>query len=163
MKNKLSIHPLQPADTDAIHQIVAALAPLTHHTWYTYWTEITCFGNSCFKALDDETGEIVGFITSHPIATTPTLEWFCWQIGVTKEYRQQGIAITLLEHVIATALLAGASRLQFTIEPGNDASLTTFQHLSREKGFNITQLEELETPSGIEVVYSMILTSNEVR
>ena len=153
--NTISIENLQPSDTDEIHSMVSGLAPLTHHTWYSYWTEFMSFGNSCFKAQDLETKLIAGFITSHPILTTPQLEWFCWQIGVREEYRRQGIGVELLGRAVDTALAAGATAMRFTIEPDNVASLATFQRVANSRNYKINTLDELETPSGTEVLYQM--------
>lgn len=153
----VAIKPLTSDDTDTLHALVVDMRPLTHHTWYTYWTELTCFGNSCFKACAPETDEIVGFVTSHPIRTTPELEWFCWQLGVCQAYRNQGIGTMLLEHVIQTAQTAGAAALQSTIEPNNTASFSTAQHAARQLGVEITKIGEVTTPDGTEIHYRMPL------
>lgn len=151
------IKPLEITDVDTIHTLVGSLVPLTHHTWYTYWTEIMSFGNSCFKATLKSSGEIVGFITSHPILTTPKPEWFCWQIGVVKGYRRRGVGIALMEHVVDAALSTHATALQFTIEPENTASLATVKHVAKKRGFAIETKHEVNTHSGIEILYRMKL------
>lgn len=160
-QQEFTIQHLEPGDVDDIYTAVADLAPLTQHTWYTYWTEATCFGNSCFKAVDRVTGKLAGFVTSHPIRTTPRLEWFCWQIGVLNHYRKQGLAVQLVTKVIETACLAGAVALQFTVEPDNTASLATFQRISRTLNYELQELTRLITPFGVEVVYRMPLKTDE--
>lgn len=131
-------------DTSPIYNLVPELAPLTHHTRYTYWNLFRNFGNACFVALDQD--QPVGFITSHP-TTTSENEWFIWQAGIVPEFRGKGLIEELQDRVVEIARESGAIALTTSIESDNTRSLGAFTRMATRLGTSIEEISQLDLDS----------------
>lgn len=150
----------QSQDTDAVHGLVADLYPLTQHSWYTYWNLLTNFSDSCFVASKPKTDKLVGVFTSHPITSLEQPEWFAWQAGILPDYRGSGLIEQFQERMVEAALNSGAVAIRTTIEAHNIASFKVFDRLARRLGSEVQMLQEIPTPSGIEILYRLPLTTD---
>lgn len=119
----------EPRVTDgaAIHRLVRACPPLDLNSPYAYLLLCAHHAGSCVVAEQD--GEITGFISAYrPPAQADTV--FIWQVAVASAARGQGLALQMLEHLLARPALAGCRWLETTVTPSNAASRRVFETLA---------------------------------
>lgn len=108
-----------------MHQLIARCPPLDQNSRYCNLLQVSHFRDTAIVA--EANGCLRGFITGYRIPTHPrTL--FVWQVGVAPESRGQGLALQLLEALLARA--ADVDTLETTVTPDNRASMTTFSRLA---------------------------------
>lgn len=119
----------EPRITDgaAIHRLVRACPPLDLNSLYAYLLLCAHHAGSCVVA--EQGGETAGFISAYRLpARTDTV--FVWQVAVAAEARGQGLALQMLEYLLARPALAGCHWLETTITPSNAASRRVFETLA---------------------------------
>jgi L-2,4-diaminobutyric acid acetyltransferase len=88
------------------------------------------FKTSCVAELD---GRVVGFVTGYiPPEEPATL--FIWQVTVHDDFRGQGVALTMLDHLVRSLSGHKLDLLKTTITPDNRASINLFTALSERIG-----------------------------
>jgi len=128
------IRNIKEQDLKKIRSLVKECYPLGFHTLYTYWV-ISYYFSSLTFVLEDE-GTIVGFISGIMSVDKPATA-FIWQIGLKSSYRNKGYAQALIDKFVTSAQSLGASKVQFTIDPENTASLKAFHKYANKRGFKI--------------------------
>lgn len=71
----------------------------------------------------------VGFVSAYRLPAQPDTV-FIWQVAVAPEARGQGLALHMLEHLLARPALAGWRWLETTVTPSNAASRRVFETLA---------------------------------
>lgn len=119
----------EPRITDgaALHRLVRACPPLDLNSPYAYLLLCAHHAGSCVVA--EQEAEPVGFISAYrPPAQPDTV--FVWQVAVAPRARGQGLALGMLEHLLARPALAGCRWLETTVTPSNAASRRVFETLA---------------------------------
>jgi len=91
---------------------------------YLMWAEY--FGQSSIVATTDSSDEPIGFVMGFRRPDEPDTT-FVWQVGVDSRHRRRGIAAMLLDELVKHT---GASHLEATVTPSNEASATLFRRFS---------------------------------
>lgn len=79
--------------------------------------------------LAEQDAEPAGFVSAYrPPARADTV--FVWQVAVAPAARGRGLALQMLEHLLARPALAGCNRLETTVTPSNAASRRVFETLA---------------------------------
>jgi len=119
----------EPRITDgaAIHRLVRACPPLDLNSPYAYLLLCAHHAGSCVVA--EQEGETAGFISAYrPPSQADAV--FIWQVAVALQARGQGLALQMLEHLLARPALAGCRWLETTVTPSNAASRRVFETLA---------------------------------
>lgn len=119
----------EPRKTDgaAIHRLVRACPPLDLNSPYAYLLLCTHHAATCVVA--GQAAEPAGFVSAYrPPAQADTV--FIWQVAVAPVARGKGLALQMLEHLLARPALAGCRWLETTVTPSNAASRRVFESLA---------------------------------
>lgn len=120
-----------PEDGPAVHALIAACPPLDQNSAYCNALQCTHFAGTCVLARRD--GAVVGWISAYRRPEAPeTL--FVWQVAVGAEARGAGLALRMLEALLAREACRGVRRLETTITGGNAASWALFRRLAARRG-----------------------------
>lgn len=115
------------ADGAALFRLVRACPPLDLNSLYAYLLLCAHHARSC--VLAEGPGGIAGFVSAYcPPGKPDTV--FVWQVAVAPAARGQGLALHMLEHLLARPALAGCRRLETTVTPSNAASRRVFETLA---------------------------------
>jgi L-2,4-diaminobutyric acid acetyltransferase len=96
---------------------------------YNYFLLCSHFRDTCTVATAN--GKIVGFLSSYLIpGRENTL--FVWQVAVDETARGQGLAGSMLEHVLERPFCADVNTLETTISPSNLSSRRVFQRYAEK-------------------------------
>lgn len=123
-------------DGAAIHQLVEACKPLDLNSTYAYLLLCEHFADTCVRA--EREGRTVGFISAYRPPRRDEVV-FVWQVAVAEEMRGQGLARTMLEHLLARPALRGCRYLETTVSPSNEPSRRLFHGLARELKAPVTE------------------------
>lgn len=123
-------------DGAAIHQLVEACKPLDLNSTYAYLLLCEHFAETCVRA--EREGRTVGFISAYCPPRRDEVV-FVWQVAVAEEMRGQGLARTMLEHLLARPALHACRYLETTVSPSNEPSRRLFRGLARGLGARITE------------------------
>lgn len=121
------LRPPTPADGAALHQLIRHCQPLDLNSCYAYLLQGLHFADTCVVASDEDglAAYISGYI---PPAQPDTL--FIWQVAVAMQARGQGLALRMLQHVLARPACRSVRWLETTVSPDNQASSRLFQRLA---------------------------------
>lgn len=115
------------ADGAAIHRLVRACPPLDLNSPYAYLLLCAHHAQSC--VIVEQEAEPVGFVSAYRLPAQPDTV-FIWQVAVAPRARGQGLALRMLEHLLARPVLADCRRLETTVTPSNTASRRVFETLA---------------------------------
>jgi L-2,4-diaminobutyric acid acetyltransferase len=127
------------ADGAAIHALVAACPPLDLNSVYAYLLLCEHFSATCVVAESAE-GEIQGFVSAYRPPQQPGV-LFVWQVAVHGRARGQGLAVSMLAHLLQK-LARGVDaprHMESTVGPDNAASRRSFQKLARAYGATVRE------------------------
>src|SRR5690606_14527868 len=88
-------------------------------------------------------GTLVGWISGYRPPRSPE-QIFVWQIAVASAARGEGLALMMLEALVARPAVAGASVLTTTITEDNEASWGVFRGFARRHGATLTKAPRFE-------------------
>ena len=82
-----------------------------------------------FIALDETTDTVMGFANLYPCYSTLALKrlWILNDIGVSKEFRGQGISKALIEKVMIFAKETGAVRVELKTDKANNLAINLYK------------------------------------
>ncbi|KAB7627227.1 diaminobutyrate acetyltransferase [Alkalilimnicola sp. S0819] len=121
-------------DGGAIWRIVKESGVLDLNSSYMYLLLCKDFGDSCVIA--EHEGRAVGFVTGYRPPGRPEAA-FLWQVGVDSAMRGHGLGKRLLGAFLRSPGNRGATRLETTISPDNDASRALFRAVARDLGAEV--------------------------
>lgn len=127
-------------DVDSVRRFVAACGGLGLHTPFTYWVMLEYCGDTSFVMLED--GAVIGFALAVSSSRHDGV-LYSWQIGIDERHRGRRYSHMLYDRVVEAARIRGCTRIHFSIEPGNDASLHNRRTYARLRGFPMRQLDEI--------------------
>ena len=123
----ITVRPPSSLDGSAVWSLVASCPPLDLNSPYAYMMLGEYFADTC--AVAESAGRVVGFLSGFvPPGRADTL--FVWQVAVRPEERKKGIALSLLESVLARPKNGALRYLETTIGPSNAASRRLFQRFA---------------------------------
>ena len=121
------------ADGAEIWRIVKESGVLDLNSAYLYLLLCKDFSQTCVVA--EQKGRLVGFATGYrPPGRDDSI--FLWQIGIDAALRGRGLGKQVLAHFLNSKGAIGASYLETTISPSNQASQRLFRGLARDLGTN---------------------------
>lgn len=128
---RIEIRPPCLDDLAGILTLVRSCTPyLTVHARYVYWMQIRQHGEHSAVALLN--GKIAGWCS---VVRGMRGRCFVHQLGVAEETRRQGIARTLLKHVVTRVNEEpDTSEIEFTIDRGNSAALALVKAVAADTG-----------------------------
>ncbi len=135
-------------DGAGIWQVVKDSGVLDLNSAYMYLLLAKDFGDTCVVA--EHAGRITGFVTGYRPPKRPD-SIFLWQVGVDASMRGQGLGKRLLAAFLQSPGAQGATMLETTISPSNEASKALFGAIARELGVEMHVTEgftESHFPTG---------------
>lgn len=116
-------------DGAEIWRVVKESGVLDLNSAYMYMLLAHEFSGTCVVA--EHEGRVVGFVTGfRPPQRQDSI--FLWQVGVDASMRGQGLGKRLLRAFLQSTGASGATMLETTISPSNDASKALFTAIARE-------------------------------
>lgn len=129
--SRLLLRELRISDGAAIHRLVRACPPLDLNSLYAYLLLGAHHGRTCVVA--EGPSGIAGLVSAYRLPQSPETV-FVWQVAVAPAARGQGLALRMLEHLLARPALAGWRWLETTVTPSNQASRRVFETLAARLG-----------------------------
>jgi L-2,4-diaminobutyric acid acetyltransferase len=128
----------QASEGKILWELTDATKKLDLNSPYAYMLIGEHFAETSAVAVDGD--KVVGFASGYiPPAKPDTL--FVWQVGVNSDYRGQGIAGKLLNHMLSQPACNNIQFIETTITPDNVASRKLFQRLADTLGCAINETE----------------------
>lgn len=121
----LHLRPVTTDDGPALRRLATSNG-LDENSPYAYLMWAEYFGESSIVATTDSSDEPIGFVMGFRRPDEPETT-FVWQVGVDDRHRRSGIAAMLLDELVAHT---GATHLEATVTPSNEASATLFRRFS---------------------------------
>lgn len=123
-------------DGPRVTALVAASPPLDTNSAYCNLLQCTDFRDTCVIAERD--GEVLGWISAYrPPSAAHRI--FIWQVAISADARGMGLAIRMLQELLARPSARGATEIVTTITDNNDASWGLFRSLARRLGAQLTR------------------------
>jgi L-2,4-diaminobutyric acid acetyltransferase len=135
----ITLRPPGKEDGAALHDLVRVNPPLDMNSVYCYVLLCTHFSDTCIVAEKD--GELIGFVTGYIKPGEPDV-YFLWQVGVGREGRGRGLALKMIQAILARKSCRGIRELQTTVTRSNRPSRNLFARLAREENAEITEQED---------------------
>lgn len=122
-------------------RLIASSPPLDTNSAYCNLLQCTDFRETCVLA---ERGDCLhGWVSAYrPPSSAEQL--FVWQVAVDPAARGEGLALKMLDELLARPAAAGASVLSTTITEDNEASWNLFQAFARRHGATLTKAPRFE-------------------
>ena len=115
------------ADGAALHRLVRVCPPLDLNSPYAYL--LLCAHHAATCVVAEGAAGIAGLVSAYRLPQAPETV-FVWQVAVAPTARGQGLALRMLEHLLARPALAGCRWLETTVTPSNTASRRVFAALA---------------------------------
>lgn len=132
MHRFFTLRPPAAEDGASVHRLVALCPPLDQNSLYCNLLQASHFAETSILAEHD--GEIGGFISGYRIPQRDNV-LFIWQVAVSPQARGQGLALSMLEALLAR--LPDIEYLETTVTPDNTPSARLFSRLASNKGVRI--------------------------
>jgi L-2,4-diaminobutyric acid acetyltransferase len=126
----------QAEDGPQVSALIAACPPLDVNSSYCNLLQCTDFADTCVIA--ERGGRVVGWISAYRLPATPE-RLFVWQVAVDETARGEGLALRMLDALLARPAARGATTLTTTITEANDASWALFGAFARRCGAELTK------------------------
>tara|TARA_R110002095_G_scaffold121065_1_gene105369 strand:- start:667 stop:1203 length:537 start_codon:yes stop_codon:yes gene_type:complete len=126
----------KPTDKDgaALHELVKECAPLDENSRYCNLLQVSHFGDTGIVA--ECADALVGFITGYRVPGRDGV-LFVWQVGVSPAGRGHGLAVRMLNALVAR--LGDIDTVETTVTPDNHASTAMFEKFARLNGASISR------------------------
>lgn len=126
------------ADGGAMWEVVRDSGVLDLNSAYMYLLLAKDFRDTCIVA--EHNGRVVGFVTGYRPPGRPD-SIFLWQVGVDSSMRGRGLGKRLLAAFLNSRGARGATLLETTISPSNEASKALFGAIARDlkTGMRVTE------------------------
>lgn len=118
-------------DGPYVSQLIASSPPLDVNSAYCNLLQCTDFAGTC--VLAERGDDVVGWISSYRPPSAPE-SLFVWQVAVAPQARGEGLALRMLDELLARPSVAGAAMLATTITEANAASWALFEAFARKHG-----------------------------
>ncbi len=123
------LRPPTAGDGVSLHRLVGECPPLDPNSLYCNLLQCTHFAATSVVA--ESRGRIVGAISGY-VMPDDERTLFIWQVAVSPEARNRGLAMRMLREILARPWCRGIRNLHTTVTPDNQASRTLFTALARD-------------------------------
>ena len=128
-------------DGPGVSRLIASSPPLDTNSAYCNLLQCTDFRDTCVLAERD--GEVMGWISGYRPPAHPE-RLFVWQVAVNPRARGEGLALRMLEELLARPAAASATQLTTTITEDNDASWALFRAFARRRSAPLSKSPRFE-------------------
>lgn len=118
----------QRRDGSTLWELIRTCKPLDENSTYAYLLLCEHFPETCVIA--ELEGRVVGFISGYRPPTRPDAI-FVWQVAVHPDARGRRLGLRMLQELVNRPACEGATRMETTVTPSNEASLRMFQSFAR--------------------------------
>ena len=131
MNNCINTRFPEVSDGLKVNRLIARCPPLDCNSSYCNFLQCTHFSSTSIIAEvgEEPVGWISGFRSPHL-----DCQLFVWQVAVAPEVRGQGLALRMLDALVARPALTGITGMATSITPGNAASWAFFKAFARRHG-----------------------------
>ncbi|MDB2414805.1 diaminobutyrate acetyltransferase [Rickettsiales bacterium] len=124
------------SDGSSIYNLIKSSGNLDVNSEYLYLLLCEHYSDTCSVAKSGD--EIIGFTSAYFIPNqNDTL--FIWQVAVSPDHRNQGIALKMIKDILNRDFCNNVKSVQATISPSNKASRALFKSLAYEFNTNICE------------------------
>ncbi len=123
-------------DGAAFHDLVSECPPLDENSIYCNLLQCTDFADTCMVA--EKEGRLAGLVSGYLKPREPNV-YFLWQVGVHEAARGHGLALRMIQSILARDFCRGVDELQCTITRSNTASRGLFHALAEAEGAEISE------------------------
>ena len=117
-------------DGPAVTALIGSSPPLDVNSAYCNLLQCTDFRDTCVLAERD--GEVMGWISAYLPPAHPE-RLFVWQVAVDPRARGEGLALRMLDELVARPAAASTQVLATTITETNDVSWALFRAFARRR------------------------------
>lgn len=121
--------------------LIASSPPLDANSAYCNLLQCTDFRDTC--VLVERGGSLLGWLSAYRPPSAPE-RIFVWQVAVDRIARGEGLAIKMLDALLARPAVASADTLTTTITADNQASWRLFEAFARRRGAAFTRSPRFE-------------------
>jgi L-2,4-diaminobutyric acid acetyltransferase len=125
-------------DGAALAKLILDCPPLDPNSSYCYLMLCEYFGQTC--VLAEKAGVLRGAVTGYVVPQRPNV-FFVWQVAVHPESQGLGLGKSMLQFLWDRAASGGATELQTTVSPSNEASLALFKSFAASNGSGFEKSE----------------------
>jgi len=125
---KLSFRKMVPDDADAVARVEEACFPVP---WSreSFWREASNENTSYILAIDEATGEVVGYAGCWILADEAQIT----NVAILPAFRGCGAGTQLMAASIAAAVKRGATAMTLEVRPSNAPALALYHHFDFEE------------------------------
>lgn len=123
-------------DGHRVTALIASSPPLDVNSAYCNLLQCTDFRET--SVLAERGGKLLGWISAYRPPAAPD-RLFVWQVAVHPDARGEGLALRMLEALLARPAAAGATMLSTTVTEDNRASWALFEAFARRHGAALTK------------------------
>lgn len=128
-------------DGHRVSSLIASSPPLDTNSAYCNLLQCTDFRETC--VLAERGGTLMGWISAYRPPSSPE-QLFVWQVAVDPAARGEGLALKMLDELLARPAVAGAGALTATVTEDNEASWRLFRAFARRHGAALTRSPRFE-------------------
>ncbi|MCG9681788.1 diaminobutyrate acetyltransferase [Vibrio sp. Isolate23] len=118
-------------DGHDIFKLIAQCPPLDTNSSYCNFLQSTHFRQTCLLARYK--GEISGFVSGYRKPEEPST-LFIWQVAVAPNFRGKGLALRMIDALLARDALQNITAIETTITQGNGSSWALFKKVDARNG-----------------------------
>lgn len=125
----ISIENPEKSDGEKIWKLIGETGGLDLNSSYCYFMLGEYFGDTCAKAVDNDSDEVVGFVSGFrkPDASDSL---FIWQVCVSKKAQGNGVAKRMIQFILSAH--PDIRFIETTVGPTNTASDALFCSIARK-------------------------------
>ena len=126
----LAIELFAPKDTDgmSVHKLIQSCPPLDTNSAYCNLLQCTHFSDTSVAAVAED--QLVGFISGYILPNRPNT-LFIWQVAVSEQARGQGLASSMVQHILQREHCSAVQFIETTITESNAASWALFEGVAK--------------------------------
>jgi len=133
----LTLRRPQSLDGAAVHALIERCPPLDPNSLYCNLLQCSLLASTCVAAENTSTGALVGFVSGFLLPEAQhTL--FVWQVAVAPEARGSGLGARMILELLTRPNCHQVTEIQTSITPGNRASWSLFESLSKKLNATLT-------------------------
>lgn len=116
------IRSIKNEDISSIVNLIRECDRLEAHSPFIYWILSNYFQNTTIVAQQKNEKDIIGFASAITSGNDPSVGYI-WQVAVDPHVRNNGFGKELIKSIVSLCKEKEIKRLEYSIEPENNASL----------------------------------------
>jgi L-2,4-diaminobutyric acid acetyltransferase len=135
--SRLILREPQEDEGHKVHKLISACPPLDTNSMYCNLLQCAHFAGTSVIAVDQH-NEALGFISGYlKPGQNDTL--FIWQVAVSEAARGQGLAKSMLKHILMRPALSAVAHIETTITDNNPGSWALFGSIAQALNAPLTR------------------------